>query len=107
MGRRLGPFQREILQRIGKHMATFGETVKEREIAEDMALARGMQIAADDAPGRRSDEPISPGSARIGHQTYVRSVDYKFARSSRAGRVRQAGSGRLWKPGFTSPACRK
>jgi hypothetical protein len=41
MGRGLGPFQREVLQRIGKHMEMFGDA-KVRDIAKEMALARGL-----------------------------------------------------------------
>jgi hypothetical protein len=41
MGRGLGPFQREVLHRIGRHLMTFGE-VRTGTIAKDMAAARGV-----------------------------------------------------------------
>jgi len=52
MGRGLGPFQREVIQRIGRHIATFGEAHVE-EIARDMALARGLTIAVEDDLGTK------------------------------------------------------
>ena len=41
MGRGLGPFQREVLQRIGKHIEMFGDA-KVVDIAKEMAFARGL-----------------------------------------------------------------
>jgi hypothetical protein len=41
MGRGLGRLQREVLQRIGKHMELFGDA-KAGDIAKEMALARGL-----------------------------------------------------------------
>jgi hypothetical protein len=41
MGRGLGPLQREVLQRIGKHIELFGDA-KVVDIAKAMALARGL-----------------------------------------------------------------
>jgi hypothetical protein len=41
MGRGLGPFQREVLQRIGKHMEMFGDA-KVRDIAKEIALTHGL-----------------------------------------------------------------
>ena len=41
MGHGLGPFQREVLQRIGKHIEMFGDA-KVADIAKEMALAGGL-----------------------------------------------------------------
>jgi hypothetical protein len=41
MGRGLGLYQCEVLQRIDKHMAMFGDA-KVGDIAKEMALARGL-----------------------------------------------------------------
>jgi hypothetical protein len=51
MGRGLGPFQREVLQRIGKHMTTFGDAAKAGDIAKEMALARGVMPTVEDDLG--------------------------------------------------------
>jgi|SRR3954451_18856705 len=50
MGRGLGPFQREVLHRIGRHIATFGEA-RSGTIATDMANARGFHTKVQDAYG--------------------------------------------------------
>jgi hypothetical protein len=50
MGRGLGPFQREVLQRIGKHMAIFGDA-KVRDIAKEMALTRDLVALVVDGMG--------------------------------------------------------
>jgi hypothetical protein len=52
MGRGLGTFQREILQRIGLHLSTFGES-RVGEIAIDMAVARGVVTEVTDTYGNR------------------------------------------------------
>jgi hypothetical protein len=41
MGHELGPLQREVLQRIGKHIEMFGDA-RMGDIAKEMALARGL-----------------------------------------------------------------
>jgi hypothetical protein len=41
MGRGLGPFECEILQRIGKHLDMFGDA-RVGDIAKEMALTRGL-----------------------------------------------------------------
>jgi hypothetical protein len=50
MGRGLGPFQREVLQRIGKHMEMFGDA-KVGDIAKEMALTRGLVALVVDGMG--------------------------------------------------------
>jgi hypothetical protein len=50
MGRGLGPFQCEVLQRIGKHLAMFGDA-KVGDIAKEMALARGLVALVVDGMG--------------------------------------------------------
>jgi hypothetical protein len=50
MGRGLGPFQCEVLQRIGKHMEMFGDA-KVGDIAKEMALARGLLALVADGMG--------------------------------------------------------
>jgi hypothetical protein len=50
MGRGLGPFQREVLHRIGRHLATFGE-VRTGTITEDLAAARGLPTKVQDDCG--------------------------------------------------------
>jgi hypothetical protein len=52
MGRGLGAFQREVLQRIGRHIATFGEA-RVGEVARDMAMARGLTLEVEDDLGSR------------------------------------------------------
>jgi hypothetical protein len=49
MGHGLGPFQREVLQRIGKHIEMFGDA-KVGDIAKEMALARGLVALVMDEP---------------------------------------------------------
>jgi hypothetical protein len=46
----LGPFQCEVLQRIGKHMEMFGDA-KVGDIATEMALARGLVALVADGVG--------------------------------------------------------
>ena len=50
MGRGLGPFRREVLQRIGKHIEMFGDA-KVGDIAEEMALSRGLVALVADSMG--------------------------------------------------------
>jgi DNA-binding PucR family transcriptional regulator len=50
MGRGLGGFQREVLQRIGRGIATAGEA-RVSEIARDMALVRGLPTEITDDLG--------------------------------------------------------
>ena len=50
MGRGLGPFQRQVIQRIGKYIATFGEA-KVARIARDLALVRGLTTSVTDDLG--------------------------------------------------------
>ena len=50
MGHGLGPFQREVLQRIGKHIEMFGDA-KVVDIAKEMALARGLVALVVDGMG--------------------------------------------------------
>jgi hypothetical protein len=50
MGHGPGPFQREVLQRIGKHMEMFGDA-KVRDIAKEMALTRGLVALVVDGMG--------------------------------------------------------
>jgi hypothetical protein len=50
MGRGLGPYQREVLQRIGKHIEMFGDA-KVADIAKEMALARGLVALVVDGMG--------------------------------------------------------
>ena len=50
MGRGLGPFQREVLQRIGKHIEMFGDA-RVGDIAKEMALARGLVAMVVDGMG--------------------------------------------------------
>jgi hypothetical protein len=53
MGRGLGPFQRQVIQRIGKYIATFGEA-KVARIAHDLALVRGLTTSVTDDLGTRA-----------------------------------------------------
>ena len=46
----IGPFQREVLQRIGKHIEMFGDA-KVVDIAKEMALARGLVALVVDGMG--------------------------------------------------------
>jgi hypothetical protein len=50
MGRGLGLFQREVLHRIGRHLATFGE-VRTGTITKDLAAARGLPTKVQDDYG--------------------------------------------------------
>ena len=50
MGRELGPFQCEVLQRIGKHMEIFGDA-RVGDIAKEMALSRGLVALVVDGRG--------------------------------------------------------
>jgi len=50
MGHGLGPFQREVLQRIGKHIEMFRDA-KVADIAKEMALARGLVALVVDGMG--------------------------------------------------------
>ena len=50
MGRGLGRFQREVLQRIGREVATFGEA-RVGQIAERMGHARGLVSKVQDGMG--------------------------------------------------------
>ena len=54
MGRGLGPFQREVLQRIGKHIDMFGDA-KVGDIAKEMALARGLVALVLDGTEHKLD----------------------------------------------------
>lgn len=64
MGRGLGPFQREVLHRIGRNIAAFGE-VRTGTIAEDMAHVRGIHTKFQDSYG--SDRRID-----VAHQLGLR-----------------------------------
>jgi hypothetical protein len=57
MGRGLGPFQREVLQRIGKHMEIFGDA-RVRDIAKEMALTRGLVDLVVDGKGREHKREV-------------------------------------------------
>lgn len=50
MGRGLGSFQREVLECIGRHLASFGE-VRTGTIAGDIAAARGLPTKVQDDCG--------------------------------------------------------
>jgi hypothetical protein len=58
MGRGLGPYEREVLQRIGKHKEMFGDA-KVVDIAKEMALARGLVALVVDGMGTENELDVA------------------------------------------------
>jgi hypothetical protein len=58
MGHGLEPFQREVLQRIGKHIEMFGDA-KVGDIAKEMALTRGLVALVVDGMGPKHKRDVA------------------------------------------------
>jgi hypothetical protein len=58
MGHELGPLQREVLQRIGKHIEMFGDA-KVGDIAKEMALTRGLVAMVVDGMGAEDKRDVA------------------------------------------------
>ena len=82
MGRELGPYQWEVLRRIDKHMAIFGDA-KVGDIAKEMALARGLVAMVVD--GMSAERKVD-----VAHAIGLR---YTLATLERRGLVVRYGGG--------------